>query len=487
MEKINPEEVKELPQSDYTLIVFGKTGMGKSSLLNKLCGIPGKFLEGAEVHSKTQSVESYLGSFFNKGKEKVLFVDTPGLYDAKGNDLGHLGLMLSFMKKVVNGINAVLFTYSLESLRFDSSLQLSLKMLSTLFGKEVFKHTFIVFTFKNALKDKVAENRIALNLAQLPDAFRVCGIDLAIEKHFIFEYDEPDGNLLPLAEFIKTQQKFKPEVLDTVKKYYNLQPHELLTALMENDKNTQEYMAKMMHMKETLNKYSEQLKDYEAKIAGVNKEMKNIKQSNDELAKALQNAHEEQKVAIKKQMEENDRVLKLAAQNHQKAIMDMQIDFKNREASLEAKYKTEMSQFQEKMRKELECVRAEYQSEIEKKNSIVKEIQGTMQKLTSEHSAQLRSIEKTYIEKIAAVQNENNAKIQSLQAENNKNMASQLARQRAEIEAAFNAQMNSYNSQLAAAQQQAAQATAQMQEAQKHVVQEVRYVYDDDDGGCQLL
>ena len=44
-----------------TFVILGKTGWGKSSILNSLIGIPDYFPEGKDLRSKTKEVKKYQG------------------------------------------------------------------------------------------------------------------------------------------------------------------------------------------------------------------------------------------------------------------------------------------------------------------------------------------------------------------------------------------------------------------------------------------
>ena len=79
-----------LMKSDYTIAIFGKTGHGKSTIFNYLCGIPGKFEEGKSLDSTTNQVDVKLLTFANKKSVLVLYIDTPGFYDTKKREQVHL-------------------------------------------------------------------------------------------------------------------------------------------------------------------------------------------------------------------------------------------------------------------------------------------------------------------------------------------------------------------------------------------------------------
>jgi small GTP-binding protein len=72
------------------IVVIGSTGVGKSSLLNTLCGSKeNEFYVSASGQSVTNETTSKIFKWRNS-ENKVRLVDTPGLADSKGKDSIHI-------------------------------------------------------------------------------------------------------------------------------------------------------------------------------------------------------------------------------------------------------------------------------------------------------------------------------------------------------------------------------------------------------------
>jgi len=75
----------------YTIILFGKTGHGKSSVCNTLYGKSGQFKESEELSSCTKEWSSIEGNLFGKQNlPRIKIIDTPGFMDSTGDDTNTL-------------------------------------------------------------------------------------------------------------------------------------------------------------------------------------------------------------------------------------------------------------------------------------------------------------------------------------------------------------------------------------------------------------
>ena len=145
--KLTKEEILKAKENGFILI--GKTGVGKTSLLNLIYGNNiGKV--GYSTNSETKiSTEYYIKKKI--GSEFIYFclIDTPGLYDTNGEEIDtiqtdKINILISEKDIKIKGL---LFLSNFQNERFDASEQLSLIKYNSIFPlKDFWKHMVIIFT-----------------------------------------------------------------------------------------------------------------------------------------------------------------------------------------------------------------------------------------------------------------------------------------------------------------------------------------------------
>jgi predicted GTPase len=98
--------------------VIGSTGAGKSSTLNTLCGLQGKFLVSASEQSETSKTATELVLWRGSETMEVELIDTPGIADTKGRDTKHIAEMVAKIKEKKK-VNAFLIVLNGQNTRFD--------------------------------------------------------------------------------------------------------------------------------------------------------------------------------------------------------------------------------------------------------------------------------------------------------------------------------------------------------------------------------
>lgn len=146
--------------SSITLCAIGKTGIGRSTLLNSILGKE-TFRTAAQDGRVTVSCDTEHGSFLGKKELDITLIDTPGLIEKNSNSqLGEqisYANFLSFIESLSKGFNLILLCFDVNNIRFDSNTVQIIEFLQYLFGEEVYKHFAIVFTMCDA---KGAEDKI---------------------------------------------------------------------------------------------------------------------------------------------------------------------------------------------------------------------------------------------------------------------------------------------------------------------------------------
>ncbi len=157
--KKNPEDKEEQDEieqwvresTEIRLMVTGKTGTGKSTLLN---GIVGRkmFEEGETLDPETLKVESRQA---HKAGVDVIVFDTPGLQDGSGNE----HVYLSAMKEKCNDIHLLLYCISMLEMRsdlhdYDNS---AIKLITEALGTSIWENAVIVLTYANVFEGRLSK------------------------------------------------------------------------------------------------------------------------------------------------------------------------------------------------------------------------------------------------------------------------------------------------------------------------------------------
>ena len=153
-EKLNAEFSNFLSgegqERSVSILVSGKTGVGKSHLVNAFVGEQ-LAIEGERKTPCTASVQSY--STVINGTEVVVF-DSSGLQDDSGNDEVYLEDM---RKKLHQGLDIILYCIKMHDKRLHKDDKNAIRVLTRNFGKDVWKNAVIALTFANSNVDPKGE------------------------------------------------------------------------------------------------------------------------------------------------------------------------------------------------------------------------------------------------------------------------------------------------------------------------------------------
>ena len=138
---------------NYISLVIGKTGVGKSSLINGIT--EGK--ANCKVSSSKSACTSEMGlGEFKYGSDIFQFLDTPGLDDAKGdeNNLNEVKRAASDYKD----FRCILLLFNLQANKLDNSTIVSLQKYMEIFPVQYFwEHVLIVYTRSYRYTDEFKE------------------------------------------------------------------------------------------------------------------------------------------------------------------------------------------------------------------------------------------------------------------------------------------------------------------------------------------
>ena len=131
-----------------TILITGKTGSGKSSLIN---GLVGKMVaeEGEELTSSTEQVSGF--EFF-QGSVQFFVVDSPGLQDYKKDDKVTLKMIRRQLTHLCKSIDLVVYCINMSSIRLDASEKTAIIQLTKCFGESIWKNAVFILTFANRVQ-----------------------------------------------------------------------------------------------------------------------------------------------------------------------------------------------------------------------------------------------------------------------------------------------------------------------------------------------
>ena len=145
--KLNMEEVKKAKENGFILI--GKTGTGKTSLLNIIYG---ENIGKVGYESKSETSEStcyYIKEDINLETIYYCIIDTPGLYDSRSinKDNEHKNLTNDLIAKEDIKLKGILFLSNFQNERFDYSEINTLLEYNAFFPlKNFWEYVVLIFT-----------------------------------------------------------------------------------------------------------------------------------------------------------------------------------------------------------------------------------------------------------------------------------------------------------------------------------------------------
>uniref|UniRef100_A0A1X7TSD5 Caspase family p20 domain-containing protein n=1 Tax=Amphimedon queenslandica TaxID=400682 RepID=A0A1X7TSD5_AMPQE len=131
--------------TDVNILVIGRTGQGKSALVNSLIELGEEIVpESSGTDCCTQTSQSYTYPNIIPGVN-VTIIDSPGLQDIQKKEHKHI----QEMKKECNEISLVLYCMKMTDYRFTNDDKVAMQKFHQAFGQKFWERVVFVLTFAN--------------------------------------------------------------------------------------------------------------------------------------------------------------------------------------------------------------------------------------------------------------------------------------------------------------------------------------------------
>lgn len=153
---LSAQEWLEVSVRTIRMLVTGKTGTGKSTLINSLFGYK-VAVEGHNLTLETTEVKSH--TQIANGIPLIIF-DSPGLQDGLDEEEAYIEDMVSKCTQ----LDLIMYTIRMDNERIPDDDMKAMKTLTDAFGMEFWKRSMIVLTFANKVQDPSNPENVVKNV-----------------------------------------------------------------------------------------------------------------------------------------------------------------------------------------------------------------------------------------------------------------------------------------------------------------------------------
>ncbi|XP_035771529.1 GTPase IMAP family member 7-like [Neolamprologus brichardi] len=193
-----------MDESKRRIVVLGKTGAGKSSIANTLCGEP-VFKVNHTPNSGTSECQS---EDMNIGGRTILFIDTPGFFDTEKSEKKMKSEIVRCITECAPGPHVFLIVLKVE--KYTEQEKGVIEKMNQYFSDEALRFTIIIFTHGDQLPEGMKIEEFVNESEALGDLIKKCGSRCHVidNKYWKNNHgDEYRNNQYQVAELLKTIDK----------------------------------------------------------------------------------------------------------------------------------------------------------------------------------------------------------------------------------------------------------------------------------------
>ncbi|XP_047242368.1 GTPase IMAP family member 7-like isoform X2 [Girardinichthys multiradiatus] len=168
------------------MVLLGKTGAGKSSLGNTICGDQ-LFTVSHSVNSETSKCKAITRSVSGRN---LMVIDTPGFFDTDQSEEDLKPEIIRCITECAPGPHVFLIVLKVE--KFTEHEQAVIKKIYTYFSEDVFKYAVVVFTHGDQLPDGMQIEEFAGQNKLVSELVKKCGDRCHVFDHKYWNNDQKE-------------------------------------------------------------------------------------------------------------------------------------------------------------------------------------------------------------------------------------------------------------------------------------------------------